>query len=762
MEEKKLKKKFNEKFFKRILNNNIKLLKEENSKKVKININNNKNEKITINNNINNDYENTNTTKGNSNSLVFNSPYLSKKKVNDYNGLCYELKILEIELHRRNRIKNSKKVNIMDEIESEIDVMKEKLEINDFGYDFNNISEIFNIIEIFKSPPEKRRMIDLLKIVKYLTSTKLGQYFKEEFEQKEIFEKLITFCGVEMRYKFFKKGEIVFRIGDLPDYFYLILFGKVDILKPVQKKIILTGYKYFCYLMDLKRKNENYLLNLCIKENVRDFYIEKEVVRDIDYIYLLILVDKISRYKNVNFEKALNITGITCEELDLDVNKIYSNKYLLDNIKKIKSRLPDIEGSIIQKYYFFDDKLVKKEIAIYDYYTFLSLEEKSYFGDSAMDISSTRNATIIASEDTHLALIDNNLYYTNVVTEKAVIIEKKINFLNSNFIFRKIETKKFEKKYFSYFIREKYKKGDIIFNEGDLPYNVYFIEQGDIELYSSRNIIEFQKIIDFLEKEKKTILKAKSLEVEEKDSINIEYTYDKIKYNFIELRKQINKKEKNRILLLRKNEDIGILSFYFGCPYITSCVVTSSFAKLYKIENKYLSDLIMKEKEIYMDLINRVENKLFLFHERFFNINNTKLLLAGHKKQIEQNEINEQISNTNSKIKNINNRNSYNFYDSKSNFNSTNRNFNKTNMKVNFNKLKELFNKSLYVSKSLDNYYANKNSNNYNSEQKKIKLLKGDLPLINSQKTLDSKNSVDKILSKKANKFRNNVNLKKK
>jgi CRP-like cAMP-binding protein len=436
------------------------MINKEKFKKNDININNNtdknKNENIAITNqnisnnnlkNLNKDNEKDNNSNNDLNTLVYDSSYLSKTKIKDYNGLYYELKMLEIELYRRNRIKNCNNVGLIEEINLEVANMREKLEINDSGYDFNNISEIFNIIGIIKKSPEERRMLDLLKIVKYLTVTKLGQYFREEFEQKEIFEKLITFCGVEMRYKFFKKGDTIFKIGDLPDYFYLLLLGKVDILKPLQKKMMLTGYQYFCYLMDLKKNNEEYLLNLCIKENESKFYIQKEDIRDIDYIYILIIVDKISRHQNVNFEKALNITGISCKELDLDPDRIYSNKYLLDNIKKIKRRLPINEGSHVQKYSFFDDKWIKKEIAIFNYYIFLTLEEKSYFGDSAMDSNSTRNATIVATEDTHVAFFDNSLYYKNVVVEKAAIFDKKLHFLNSNFIFGKIDSKKFEKNY---------------------------------------------------------------------------------------------------------------------------------------------------------------------------------------------------------------------------------------------------------------------------------------------------------------------------
>ena len=673
-----------------------------------------------------------------SNFLVYNSPYLQKSKINNYNGLCNDLKELEIQLYKKNRIKNSNYLHITDDIEYEIAIMREKSEINDSGYDFNNNEVIFNIIEIIKKDPEKRTMSDLLKIVKYLTTTKLGQYFKDEFEQKEVFEKLITFCGVEIRYKLFKKGETIFKIGELPDYFYMILYGKVEILKPTPKKKLLTGYQYFCYLMDLIKKNENYLFNLCIKENVSDFYIQKDESKDIHYIYLLVLLDQISRHKIVDFATALNITRISIEDLGLDPRQINSNKYLLENIKKIKRRLPDIPGAIIQKYFFFDDRLTKKEVTIFDYLKFLSLEAKAYFGDSAMDSNTTRNATVIAAEDTYVAYISNHLYYKNVVVEKAAIIDKKIRFLNSNFIFGKINAKKFEGKYFSWFICNKYKKGDIIFNEGDIPTNVYFIEQGDVELYSSKNIIEFQKVIDYLEKKKNIILKSKTWE-ENKDEKNCLHTYDKINFNCMELKNQINKKEKKRIILLKNNEDIGMLSFYFGYPYIYSCVVSSTFAKIYKIDNKYLSDLLMKEKQCYDDLVNRIENKLTLFHERFFNINNTKLLLADHKKMIEfkekeKNLSNKELSNNNNIYNNakINNKRPNK---TQNDFQCTNNNFNKTNIKINYNKIKEIFNKSF------DN----------NNEQKFKNSLRASLPFIKFKKlnkVLNNNNSIEQYTSK--------------
>ena len=116
---------------------------------------------------------------------------------------------------------------------------------------------------------------------------------------------------------------------------------------------------------------------------------------------------------------------------------------------------------------------------------------------------------------------------------------------------------------------------------------------------------------------------------EEKDYM---LTYGKINFDEHDLRKDIIKKNKNKIFLLKENEDLGLLSFYFGYPYFTTSIVSSSTAKIYQIDNKYLSDLILKNFFSYNDLINRVEHKLSLFHERFFNLTSTKLLLADHQK----------------------------------------------------------------------------------------------------------------------------------
>ena len=679
--------------------------------------------------------------------LVYDSPFLQIRP-KDYISLCQDLKSLQIRKKTFSQIKNDL---YDDDYDEDFDFlnMNNNLKLNDTINDYNNVVEILEIIKKVEIPPEKRKMKDLFEIVKYLTTTKLGAYFKEGFEQKEIFEKLITFCGVEIRYKFFKKGETIFRIGDLPDNFYIILLGKVDVLKPFPEKMLMTGYQYFCYLMQLKKSKDEHLINLCIKENKNHFRIDIDDVKDLKYIYIYIMLDLINRRKIVNFDDVLKLVNISHKEFDLDPDKLNDPKYIFENIKKIKIYLPDIPTSILSKYLFFKEIKKQKEVTVFNYSSFLTLDTKSHFGDSAMDSNTTRNATIAAIEDTHTAYISCSSYFHNVVVEKAALIDKKVQFLNTNFIFGKIHPKMFEQKYFGLFIEKNYKKGDIIYHEGDLPLYVYFIEKGDVELSSSKNIFELQNVIEYLEQQRFQFMKRNNNDEEKFEGKDYIYTYSKMNLVKHDLRKEIVKNEINKIVLLKENEDLGLLSFYFGYPYLATSTVSSATAKIYQIDNKYLSEIILKEKACYNDLINRVENKLYLLHERFFSINNTKLLLADHQKSMDSKRKrntsqNFDTSNNYIKNKNINDskENSYSLSNQKNNFN-------KTYMKINYEKLKKVYTRlqksNINHKNTQTNFHEknkNKNITNY--------LQKSNLPVINLQKSSQISNnniSTDKTIS---------------
>ena len=144
-----------------------------------------------------------------------------------------------------------------------------------------------NILNILSKPAENRNFNDIFVIKRYLLSTKIEWLFKDEFENKEeSIEKLLTFFGLEMNYRLFKEGEEVFKVGDSSVYLYLIIKGKIEILKPTPEISYISGHEYFSYIMNLKNQKEDHLLNVNLEENYKQFDIDKNQLELLPAIYI--------------------------------------------------------------------------------------------------------------------------------------------------------------------------------------------------------------------------------------------------------------------------------------------------------------------------------------------------------------------------------------------------------------------------------------------------------------------------------------------
>ena len=524
-----------------------------------------------------------------------------------------------------------------EKIDKLLDLQKKRLEVMEFERD-----KKFNFLEVvqrLKIPPEKRTIRDILRIKTYITQSKLGISFIEEFTDLNIVEKLINFCSIEMLYQRFKKGEVIFRIGEPPDSFYSIIFGKVNILKPKPKIENMTGSQYFNYLMDLKNNKEFYRFNECIKNNKKNFAISQNDVDIIHYIYLLRFLEhnKINNGPVVELDKVLDFLKITPEELGIDPNKVNSNYYINDNLKKIIRKLPPISNDILDKYHFIDDNIYGKDIIVYEYNKFLTLKTNNYFGDSAIETNTPRNATVIAEEETDIAYLPNKLYYAQIASEKALLLEKKITSLHSRYFFNKVKYNKFSKKYYYYFLTERHVKNDIIFYEREAIKYIYFIQEGSVELSTSRSINEMDELINICLEKKKNLC-------EEDDDLNSNNTkrnenqkeYDFFSYNQISSHREdllefLNQKKKNKLGILKANEDIGVLSYFLGKEYLVTCKVISNQVKVYKIDVDYLKEILRNEYDCKEEFIKRMKEKLQLLSERIFKINNIKLIMIDDK-----------------------------------------------------------------------------------------------------------------------------------
>ena len=527
-------------------------------------------------------------------SSVFDMLGLTEKKKKNYDKISQEYKKYEQKLGFNVPYKETK--NLRDESPEDL-------------------AKILNVLSL---PTENRTFHDVYIMKKYLLNTKIDWLFKDEFENKEeSIEKLLTFFGLEMKYRLFKEGEEVFKVGDTSIFLYLIIRGKIEILKPTPEINFLSGYEYFSYIMYLKNHKEEYLLNVNLEENFKQFDIEKSDIDLLPAIFILHNFELIKMKKDINLIGELSVVNMTLKDLDLTQETMNSYQYLSS---KLEEKLPFVSPYLLKKYKFIIDKKTKKKLKIIKYTKVLTLGNNEFFGESAMGENEKRNATIRVLENSYLGYLSANLYKTNFFEEKKRAMQNKVNFLNTRFFFKYINPKRFAKKYFNLFVYEKYLNGAILFKENEQLTHVYFIEDGLVELTSTKTMLEMEIFLRGLEEkvslinDKDEFLKYKALKSQTKDLV--EY---------------LNKNQKSKILILGKNETLGIESFFYGIPYYATARVVSQRAKIFKISIEQLSQILNIEKECISSLRNLILNKTKILRKRLFSMNNIRLVLLDNK-----------------------------------------------------------------------------------------------------------------------------------
>ena len=528
------------------------------------------------------------------NSSVFEILGIKEKNKKNYDNISHELKKYEQKIGVS--LNYTEKKSLRDEPPENVD----------------------QILKIISTLPEKRTFHDVFLMKKYLLETKIDWLFKDEFENKEeSIEKLLTFFSLEMNYKLFKEGQEVFKVGDLSVYLYLIIKGKIEILKPTPEINLISGYEYFSYIIDLKEKKEEHLLNINLEENYKQYDINKTEVNLLPAIYIYLMLEKIKSKEKINFEEDIDLIHLMFKDIEFDDNElIHSYEHLFN---KIKEKLPFVHPYLLRKYKFIIDKINKKRIKLIKYTRVLVLGNNEFFGESAMGQNEKRNATIRVLEDSYLGYLSANLYKTNFFVEKKLAMQNKINFLNTRFFFKYINFKRFANKYFNLFVYEKYRNGTILFKENEQLNYVYFIEDGLVELTSTKTMLEIEIFLrglaeKFLLKEQICNLKYKELKSRTKD-----------------LEDYLNKTQFSKILIVGRNESLGIESFFYGIPYYATAKVVSERAKIFKISTDQLWQILNIEGECISILKNLVLNKAKILQNRLFEMNNTKLVLLDNK-----------------------------------------------------------------------------------------------------------------------------------
>ena len=478
-----------------------------------------------------------------------------------------------------------------------------------------------DIISALQIPTEKRTFDNIYLIRKYIKSTNFIKLFQNEIEEKgPLYYKLLLFLSFELKVKKFNENEEIFKIGEQFINFYLLIDGKIDILKPMPKIYNISGYEYFVKLMEYRQTGNDYLLSLCVQENKKNFEIKESDVNFISYIYLMNKLEAMRYGDFVDFGQALKLVGIPPQELGLEPDKIQSNLYILQNIDNIMMKMPIISKERANYYKFFDSKEEKQKVVLFYSEPYNFVDKNEFFGEGGFLGKGFRNDTSKTLSECYLGYIDYSLYNNVFSEEIQPIVSKKIDFLHKHFFFGKLSGKKLEHQYLNYFKSETYYNNDIIYKEDEINNYIYFIEEGSIELYSSKTISEIQILLKYLEKVRE--------KMKEKNEM---LHYSNVNSNWMELKNSVSKKDLNKIVILNKNTSFGLESFYYQIPNIGTAKVSSMKAKVIKIDYENLFQILMKSNECVSDLEKKVHLMIDILTKRYFNINNTKLIMIDKK-----------------------------------------------------------------------------------------------------------------------------------
>jgi len=516
-----------------------------------------------------------------------------------------------------------------------------------------------------------------------LIKTKLREIFTGLKKNDINFNLSIFNIGKNAEYRFLKKGETLFRIGDKSENFYLIIKGSLQILKFKKKLIDISIEEYLEYLRKFIQNDESFLVEKMLLLNRDIFYIEKkEIEINLENLFLIRLKIMLLRCANIfeietffeRYKKKIEDYNLLSIYEYTDDNKILEYKNYLETYVKNDTKINLIEQRHFENF-LINSKEIKKLSLLY-YEEFLIIEEGNYFGDKGLDSNSSRNATITAKEDSHLVFVSKEIYRKYISKQKLKLNDEIIKFLYNSFFNKIMDKKIFELKHFSSFIYEEHYKNDILIRQNEDFKYVYFIFDGYIDLKMKKNLFEIEENIKFLigienqisreikeDKDLYTNLKRYSLK-----SINLN-TY---KNDFII-------KKEYTIKSISKNEIFGLENFYFNYPSFQTAIVTSKSLSLFKIEVKTLRNILKLESDLNVikdHSINKTKNSIWRYFEikknsiqLFLKIKNQEkdtknnLFLKSKKKDYSNENIllNNQFLLNNSKInnKNMENENMY-------------------------------------------------------------------------------------------------------
>ncbi len=426
------------------------------------------------------------------------------------------------------------------------------------------------------------------------------------------------------------RNQILFRINEAADNFYIILKGRVCVLKPA-KKLKSTSFKtYYEFLINLFATNEHYLFKLNIKANSDIFFasfeefvlyqhtLKKRRIREILFSETVNNENVITTLKNEKIDLGSS-SSLISEEALLKLIEQDQAKFLMNLRKKFDALTAD-ENEVNSKFNLLINYSTElKTFAFFEYENFAELRTKQFFGDFALDAADKkRTATIMATEDTILGCIPGEIYNKHIQAEKMRYRAKDSLLLNNFVVFKHIKQIHFDRHYFQDFAPSEYEKDHIIFKQGELLDKLSIIKSGSIDFYFNASLYDINLLI------KNLILKARIEGIFPRAKANelLDKLYDGLNVTNKSTSYFENLVKKKNFLLYTcyRSEAPGIEVLSLGIPFLFKGVVKSDKCKIFKLDVEKMNFILKSYAECKKEYLDLVESKVDNILNRLFNI----------------------------------------------------------------------------------------------------------------------------------------------
>ena len=431
-------------------------------------------------------------------------------------------------------------------------------------YDIPFNKELFSeelLQYIFSS--QKRTTQDIIYLSKFLSTfpsfLNIISCHKNIEDNVELLFKVAKYIQCDS----YQNNQIIFRLGDEGDKFYLISKGKVSILIKKEIRLKITPQEYINHLIFLYNSDEMELLKLTIESNC-----------------------------------FLNVKWNIPEFLITNHKKANKQITIVSSIQEyINSMIPKVSNT---------NNSNLEELSIWSYFNVCDLKEGQTFGDVALSSMNTkRTATIICHENTELYYLSKKVYETSLREANEKIRKDNISGIISNELFKGININVFEHKYFNYFKLNKYYQGQYIFRQGEPRKEISFIKNGEIEISSKLQFKTLSKLVELFGGEIndsnlfRTNMEKKEMLLEINDNV----------YN-------------TKIFVIKNKAIIGLDDYFIDNCFFSSGKVISSSCELFSIDYKNFQEILENEWKLQSNLQKTLNKKYSMISKRLSFIRN--------------------------------------------------------------------------------------------------------------------------------------------